>query len=73
MDDYAFLIRGLLDLYEASFDSSWIEWAESLQDTQNKLFWDEGGAGFFSSSSGDNSILVRMKEGSFNFIQFFFF
>ncbi|KAK6640110.1 hypothetical protein RUM43_008387 [Polyplax serrata] len=62
LDDYAFLIRGLLDLYEASFDPTWLEWAESLQESQDRLFWDEGGAGYYSSPSGDSSILVRMKE-----------
>lgn len=62
LDDYAFLIRGLLDLYEASFDPTWIEWAENLQETQDRLFWDEGSAGYFTSPAGDSSILIRMKE-----------
>ena len=40
VDDYAYLIRGLMDLYEATFDDSWLEWAAQLQDQQNELFWD---------------------------------
>lgn len=64
LDDYAFLIRGALDLYEASFDPTWIEWAEILQETQDRLFWDEGNAGYFTSPAGDSSILIRMKEGA---------
>ncbi len=61
-DDYAFLIQGLLDLYEASFDVAWIEWAQDLQQTQIKLFWDTTSAGFFSATGQDPSILLRLKE-----------
>ena len=43
MDDYAFLIRGLLDLYEATFEAKWVEWADKLQKKQNELFWDATG------------------------------
>ncbi|KAL1497720.1 hypothetical protein ABEB36_008631 [Hypothenemus hampei] len=62
LDDYAFLIRGLLDLYEASLDADWLQWAESLQETQNNLFWDDKNAGYFNSSKTDKSILIRGKE-----------
>ena len=62
-DDYAFLIQGLLDLYEASFDIQWLQWAETLQETQNRLFWDKQSAGFFSAAGQDPSILLRIKEG----------
>lgn len=63
LDDYAFLIRGLLDLYEASLDGNWLQWAEALQEQQNKLFWDADNCGYFTSPDGDSSILIRDKEG----------
>lgn len=61
LDDYAFLIRGLLDLYEACFDPQWLEWAESLQEKQDELFWDIASAGYFSMPSSEE-LLLRLKE-----------
>ncbi len=61
-DDYAFLIHGLLDLYEASFDVAHLSWAIELQKKQNALFWDDQGGGYFSTTGQDNMILLRMKE-----------
>src|SRR5437773_2740602 len=40
-DDYAFVIQGLIDLYEASFDIEWLKLAIQLQETQDRLFFDE--------------------------------
>ncbi len=62
-DDYAYLICGLLDLYEASQELSWLQWAWQLQDKMNELFWDTKGGGYFTATSFDPSILIRMKEG----------
>ena len=62
-DDYAFLIRGLVDLYEAGLDESWLAWAEQLQEQQDALFWDTEGGAYFSSREDDKSIIIRMKEG----------
>ncbi|XP_059139690.1 spermatogenesis-associated protein 20-like [Physella acuta] len=62
VDDYAYVIRGLLDLYESCYDDQWLEWAEELQTKQNQLFWDEEDGGFFSSPQGDRTIVMRMKE-----------
>jgi len=62
LDDYAFLVNGLLDLYEASFDISWLEWAIALTEKQIVLFGDGAGGGFFDTAEGDSSVLVRMKS-----------
>ncbi|XP_021095795.1 spermatogenesis-associated protein 20 isoform X3 [Heterocephalus glaber] len=51
LEDYAFVVRGLLDLYEASQESAWLEWALRLQDTQDRLFWDSRGGGYFCSEA----------------------
>ncbi|CAA9262881.1 MAG: Uncharacterized protein YyaL [uncultured Chthoniobacterales bacterium] len=61
-DDYAFLIGGLLDLYEASFDVEWLKFAIDLQATQDRLFFDAADGGYFSGTGTDPSILLRMKE-----------
>lgn len=63
-DDYAFLIGGLLDLYEASHQEVWLEWAWNLQEKMIDLFWDRKNGGFFNTTEADSSILLRMKEGT---------
>jgi uncharacterized protein YyaL (SSP411 family) len=61
-EDYAFLIHGLLDLYEASFEIRWLQWAARLQQKMDALFWDEARGGYFNSAAGDASIVLRLKE-----------
>src|SRR5438128_7810484 len=61
-DDYAFVIQGLLDLYEASFDVDWLKFAIELQETQDRLFFDEKNGGYFSTSGKDESVFLRMKD-----------
>jgi uncharacterized protein YyaL (SSP411 family) len=61
-EDYAFLIQGLLDLYEASFDINDLKWAIELQTSQNRLFEDQIQGGYFTTAAGDTNLLLRMKE-----------
>lgn len=63
LQDYAFLIQGLTDLYESSFNPEWLEQAVALSHKQIELFWDDKDHGFFDSHGNDPSILVRTKEG----------
>jgi len=61
-EDYAFLVWGLLELFQADGDPAWLEWALDLQRRQDELFWDESAGGWFSTTGADPSVLVRMKE-----------
>jgi len=62
LDDYTFFTMGLIDLYEASFDSKWLESAAVLTETQHRLFWDKNDGAFFDTSGEDETILLRTKE-----------
>jgi hypothetical protein len=61
-EDYAALIQGLLDLYEAGFDHRWLQWAEQLQAKMDALFWDAENGGYFNSRADDPTVIVRLKE-----------
>jgi len=61
-DDYAFVIQGALDLYEASFEIEWLKFSIELQETQDRLFFDEKAGGYFSTSGKDKSVVLRMKD-----------
>ncbi|KAL1874332.1 hypothetical protein Daus18300_003696 [Diaporthe australafricana] len=65
-DDYAHLISGLIDLYEATFDDSHLAWADALQQAQIRLFWDARAYGFFSTPADQPDILVRSKDAADN-------
>ena len=62
LEDYAFLVQGLLDLYEAGFDSHWLELAVELTTRQIELFSDEPQGAFFDSPATAKDILVRMRN-----------
>ncbi|KAL9247185.1 hypothetical protein vseg_020642 [Gypsophila vaccaria] len=62
LDDYAFLISALLDLYECGGQIKWLEWALKLQDTQDEVFMDKEGGGYFNTPGEDPSVLLRVKE-----------
>jgi uncharacterized protein YyaL (SSP411 family) len=61
-EDYAYLIAGLLELFQADPAPMWLEWAIALQRTQDELFWDDAAGGWFSTTGRDPSVLLRMKE-----------
>jgi uncharacterized protein len=61
-DDYAFVIQGLIDLYQGSFDVDWLKFAVELQETQDRLFFDEKNGAYFSTSGKHQSVFLRMKD-----------
>lgn len=61
-EDYAFLIRGLIDLYEATANVKWLQWAEELQESQIRQFEDSAQGGFFNAPVNDDpNLLIRFK------------
>ena len=68
VDDYAFMVRACLDMYETVHDESWLEWALKLQDIQDTLFWDEKDSAYFTTTLDDSSIILRLKEGPSLFV-----
>ena len=61
-EDYAFLIFGLLELFQSDVNPEWLDWALELQQRQDALFWDQDAGGWFSTTGRDPSVLLRMKE-----------
>ena len=62
LDDYSFLIDGLLALHEATGEAKWLKQADELQKIQNELYWDEEAGGFFFTSADHESLLARAKN-----------
>jgi uncharacterized protein len=61
-EDYASLIWGLLELFQADGDPAWLSWARELQAQQDARFWDPAEGGWFSTTGRDPSVLLRLKE-----------
>ncbi len=64
LDDHAFLVQGLLDLYEADFDLRWLEEAERLNERMLVLFSDEESGTFFDAEAGAADLLVRPRDAT---------
>jgi hypothetical protein len=62
LDDYAYMIWGLLELYEASFDPKMLSEALDLNRHLVTHFWDDTGGGFYFTADDAESLLVRRKE-----------
>jgi uncharacterized protein YyaL (SSP411 family) len=61
LEDYAFLIAALLDLYEARPDPRWLSEAIALQTTLDAHYADAAGGGYFQTSNDHDALLAREK------------
>ncbi|OAA60248.1 DUF255 domain containing protein [Niveomyces insectorum RCEF 264] len=72
-EDYAFLIEGLLELYEGTGELEWLQWADDLQKRQIELFYDRpdepstrthsSSGGFYRTRDHESSNILRLKDG----------
>lgn len=63
LEDYAFLAKGLISLFEASGDSRWLEWVIELNAVTNELFKSPQGA-YYQTSEEDQTIILRKCQFS---------
>ncbi|MEZ5941415.1 MAG: DUF255 domain-containing protein [Planctomycetaceae bacterium] len=63
LDDYAFLVSGLLALHEVTNEEKWLNAAQRLTDDQISLFWDEKRGAFFFTTHDHESLIARTKSG----------
>ena len=63
LDDYAFMIWGLVELYGATGEVRWLRRALRLQEVQDTFFHDSEGGGYWMTPADGDALLVRRKEG----------
>jgi uncharacterized protein YyaL (SSP411 family) len=62
LEDYAYVIEGLLAVYEATFELRFFTQARTLADTMIARFWDEQDGGFYFTSSDHEALITRTKD-----------
>ncbi|WP_425060248.1 hypothetical protein SCACP_09200 [Sporomusa carbonis] len=62
VDDYAFILWGLIEVYETTFNPKYLRQALVLSKDLKQLFWDNDHGGFYFAGSDGEELLVRPKE-----------
>lgn len=62
LEDYAYLIWGLIELYKANLNGVYLQKAIELQEQQLEFFWDKENGGFFQTPSFFTEVPIRKKE-----------
>ncbi|KGM95935.1 thioredoxin domain-containing protein [Clostridium botulinum] len=62
LEDYSFLVWALIELYEATFESYYLNQALYFKDEMIKLFWDEESYGFFHSGKDGEKLILNLKD-----------
>jgi uncharacterized protein YyaL (SSP411 family) len=62
LDDYAFLVHGLLNLHGATRDKKWLDDAQALTDTMIRFHGDEKAGGFYFTASDHEKLFARSKD-----------
>ena len=62
IDDYAFMINALIDLYETTFEIKYLKRAVDLNEILMRDFWDDQNGGFYFTSSTSEKLIARQKD-----------
>jgi hypothetical protein len=61
-EDYAWLVDGLIELYDATSRDRWLEEADRWAERMMVLFWDPKGGGFYQTSDKHETLVARGKD-----------
>ena len=62
LEDYSFLIEGLITLFETTGEFRWIEEAQTLSERMIEEFWDDENGGFYFTGKSHENLIVRSKD-----------
>ncbi|CAA9459610.1 MAG: Uncharacterized protein YyaL [uncultured Rubrobacteraceae bacterium] len=62
LEDYACVADGLVELYEATFETRWLEEAVTLADAILELFWDVEKGGFYDTAADHEELVTRPRD-----------
>ncbi len=62
LDDYSFLVMGLIELYETTFNPLYLQKAIEYTDVMQSHFWDSKNGGYYFSPNDGEKLLIRTKE-----------
>ena len=62
LEDYAFLVHGLLDLHDAAKDKKWLDEARALTDTMIQFHGDKKAGGYFFTANDHEKLFARSKD-----------
>ncbi len=62
LEDYAFMIEALLDVYETTFEIRYLDEAITFQRIMDEFFWDEEEGGYFTVADDAEQLIVRAKK-----------
>jgi uncharacterized protein YyaL (SSP411 family) len=62
LDDHAYLLEGLVALYEATFEQRWLAAARELERVLFERFWDDAEGGFFYTAHDHERLIARGKD-----------
>ena len=62
LDDYSFLVDGLIGLHRATGKQEWLDEAQQITDRQLDLFWDDKRGGFYFTSGNHESLIARIRD-----------
>ncbi|MFW9922262.1 MAG: thioredoxin domain-containing protein [Candidatus Thorarchaeota archaeon] len=62
IDDYAFFVWGLLELYQSTFNTNYLKSAIEINKKLIVHFWDQKNGGLFFTPDDGEELLIRKKE-----------